>query len=231
MKGNPMCYITTTIILFFLFSSTLMFGQGSLVSKETNAAYLDGAYLHSSEVTGYNFSGGFVFDGTYNFGLSLGALDPEATYFGSKLNATTFSAEFSFFPLKQDNDSTPLSISVHIGYGQTDYSSEVLDRTNTTLSSNIFSVGGTIYRELKVRGKVKFQPFFSLSNHRATYSDAYPRINSNASETENFFVAGFGMSIMTRISHDALLYATPELTVSKHPNLFSLRAGLIFPLR
>ncbi|MBI5215789.1 MAG: hypothetical protein HY960_08555 [Ignavibacteriae bacterium] len=226
-----MRYKISIIILSFLFSSTLMFGQGSLVNKETNAAYLDGAYLHSSELTGYNFSGGFVFDGTFDFGLSLGALDPEATYFGSTLNATTFAAKFSFFPLKQDNDSIPLSISLHIGYDQTDYSSEVLDRTNTTLSSNIFSFGGTMYRDLKVRGDVKFQPFFRLSNHRATYSDAYPRINSNASETENYFVAGFGMSVMTRISHDALLYATPELTVSKHPNLFSLRAGLIFPLK
>jgi hypothetical protein len=219
------------IVLFSMLFTATLFGQGSFINKETNAAYLDGAYLHSNELSGYNFFGGIVFDGTYDFGLSLGALDPNATYFGSNLSATTFAAKFAYFPLKQDNDSVPLSISVHIGYEQTDYSSEILEKSNLTVSSDIFSVGGTIYRELKVRGEVKFQPFFSLSNHRATYSDAYPRIKPIASETENYLVAEFGMSIMTRISHDALLFATPQLTVSKHPNLFSLRAGLIFPLR
>ncbi len=224
-----MCYKTTTIILFFLFSTTLLFGQGSLVDKETKAAYLHGSFFNSSEATSYNFTGGFVFDGTFDFGLSLGALEPEATYLGSNLTATTFAAKFSFFPLKQNNDSVPLSVSVHIGYQETGYSSEVLDRTNTTLSSNILSFGGTIYRDLQVRGAVKFQPFFTLSNARATYSDAYPRINSSASETENYFVAGFGMSIMTRISHDVFLYATPELSLSKYPDVFSIRAGLIFP--
>jgi hypothetical protein len=213
----------------FLASCLAAFPQSSVLKRGQYGLGLSAAYATNSGASGFSGAAGAGLGGIFDVSFSAGraTYEPEASEFAD-LKATSFGPEFRAHVIKQNSSRAPISLALSIGYTRDDFSSPDLDANELRMWANTFSVGGTVYRDVRLSRRAYLQPYAGLAyvNTRFKVSEAgVPYSNEGG-------MAAFslGLPLVYSVSEKTLFIVQPGLAFNKDTTTFAVSAGLVVVL-
>jgi hypothetical protein len=224
--ANPALFLPVLVAL----TSAVAFPQSSILKKGQSGLGLTGAYAANSGVSGLMGTAGVSLGGIFDVSFSLAGakFKPGQNEF-SDLRSTALSPQFTAHVIKQNSSRSPVSVAVSIGYARDNYRSPDLAAAELNAYANSFAVGGTVYRDVRLSGRLYLQPYAGLTHTSSTLkiTDA---IGITLSSHDTLVSFRTGLPVVYGLSEKAWIVVEPGLTFDKDHTTFAVSAGLVLAL-
>jgi len=210
---------TVSLLILSTALATGISAQGFVID---NGAGVSGGFSTRDDNTSIAGSAGYVFNGTFEFGLSVG----KTTYESSYMEVVGIGPYLAAYPVRQDAE---MPITARLGaYYEFDMLGgeffDYLEDNGVDASGSGYGVSVILAHELAASPTVGIIPQAGLAYvHTTTKLEGFGESMSQSDESTPFSFAvavAFGTRTSTRF------YLAPSLTVSDGDAIFGIRAGV-----
>ena len=203
-----------------------VWSQAYLIEKESKAFGFSYGYASSDNVDLDAFGFTYCPDGKIELGLVIGkgSVDSEQDFAG--LSSTAIVPNVAFYPVKQDDHGTEITLGVSFAYQFVSYSGEVLERNNVEIDQEGYAFGFGLFRDF-----IKSPSFSGVGILSLTFGSIESKVKRGFRYTkvrESMPAFGLQAGFSARIG-GSILTVTPGISVGKRDNVtLAIDFGIIF---
>jgi hypothetical protein len=212
----------------FLLSASAAFPQGNFLKKGQSGLGLNGAYVTNSSASGYSGTAGVALGGIFDLSFGAGHAVFDSVEFGD-LTSNFLKPELRAHVIKQNSSTSPVSLSLSIGYAKDDFASPELEPADIgAMRTSSFILGATVYRDVPLSGRLYLQPYVGVSHTSTTFKVTVESTGATWSDKDGLAAFLVGLPVVYSFSERALLVLEPGLTFDKDATTFAVSLGLVY---
>lgn len=213
--------------VLFALTSAVAFPQSSILKKGQSGLGVTGAYAANSGASGLMGTAGVSLGGIFDVSFALaGARFKAGQSEFTDLRSTTLSPQFTAHVIKQNSSRSPVSVAISIGYARDNFRSPDLTSAGLDMWANSFAVGGTVYRDVRLSGRIFLQPYAGITHTSSTFKIMDAR-GLTLSSHDTLVTFRTGLPLVCGLSERAWVVVEPGLTFDKDHTTFAVSAGLV----
>jgi len=216
-------FAAVLLVLFVICSSA--YGQGAYLDRGQSGVEIGGGYSTNKDGTGIGVNAGFAVNNIFDIGIGLENFSYTQKIFGAPMTALSFSPNVTCYVIK-NNEKLPLSFAVTAGYGWQTNSSDALDYYNLKMTSESFSIGGSLFGNLKVSESFRIKPSFGFG-YIIGEAKLEDEDGNKITKKDDTTVLLLGLGLAFDVPPQNIFVISPAVSISNGTTSFGVGLSLI----
>ena len=174
--------------------------------------------------TSIGIGAGYVYNGTFEGGLTIGRSRTKEADF----NSVSFAPFIGFYPIRQSED-LPVSARLGARYAFHSYSGDAVDDLEDfgiEVSGSSYSLGGSVFHTLEATPKLDVVPLIRLSYTGTRFRAE--RDGESETNSDSYVSFGLGAGFAFTVSPTGLFKIYPSISRSEGENSLGIEVGYVF---
>jgi len=213
------------VLFVLIVICSTVYGQGAYLERGQSGVEIGGGYSTNKDGTGIGVNAGFTVNNIFDIGIGVENFSYTQKISQSPMTALSFSPKVTCYVVK-NKEELPLSFAVSAGYGWQTNSSAALDYYSLKMTSESFSVGGSLFGYLKVSESFHIKPSvgFAYIIGEAKLED---EDGNKITKKDDTTVLLLGLGLAFNIPPKNIFVLSPAVGISNGTTSFGVGLSLI----